>query len=105
MTTPLEDIRVLDFGQYIAGPATAMMLADQGAEVIRIDPPGGPKWASPAMDILNRRKKSIVLDLKKKEDLKIGELIHKFNFYNFSDFSNLYKNTFHETPSQTLALK
>jgi crotonobetainyl-CoA:carnitine CoA-transferase CaiB-like acyl-CoA transferase len=72
VTTPLEDIRVLDFGQYIAGPATAMMLADQGAEVIRIDPPGGPKWASPAMDILNRRKKSIVLDLKKREDLKIG---------------------------------
>ena len=72
MTAPLEDIRVLDFGQYIAGPATAMMLADQGAEVIRIDPPGGPKWASPAMDILNRRKKSIVLDLKKGVDLKIG---------------------------------
>lgn len=71
MTAPLEDIRVLDFGQYIAGPATAMMLADQGAEVIRIDPPGGPKWASPAMDILNRRKKSIVLDLKKRGDLKI----------------------------------
>ena len=71
MTLPLEDIRVLDFGQYIAGPAAAMMLADQGAEVIRIDLPGGPKWTSPATDILNRRKKSIVLDLNKSGDLKI----------------------------------
>ena len=53
-------VRVLDFGQYIAGPAAAEMLADQGAEVIRIDPPGGPVWDSPAMDTLNRRKKSIV---------------------------------------------
>ncbi len=35
---PLSDIRVLDFGQYIAGPAAAMMLGDFGAEVIRIDP-------------------------------------------------------------------
>jgi crotonobetainyl-CoA:carnitine CoA-transferase CaiB-like acyl-CoA transferase len=73
---PLENIRVLDFGQYIAGPAAAMMLADQGAEVIRIDPPGGPVWDSPAMDTLNRRKRSIVLDLKKENDLHIArELI------------------------------
>lgn len=60
----LDGYRVLDFGQYIAGPAAAALLGDQGAEVIRIDPPGGPRWASPAMDILNRRKKSLVLDLK-----------------------------------------
>ncbi|MFK5953541.1 MAG: CoA transferase [Desulfobacterium sp.] len=72
MTLPLEDIRVLDFGQYVAGPATAAMLADQGAEVIRIDPPGGPCWKSPAMDTLNRRKKSIILDLKTPTDLTIA---------------------------------
>ncbi|WP_315982271.1 CoA transferase [Aliamphritea spongicola] len=35
---PLAGYRVVDFGQYIAGPAVAMMLADQGAEVIHIDP-------------------------------------------------------------------
>lgn len=72
MTLPLKNIRVLDFGQYVAGPAAAVMLADQGAEVIRIDPPGGPRWESPAMDILNRRKKSIVLDLKTDEDRVIA---------------------------------
>ncbi|MBF9015116.1 MULTISPECIES: CoA transferase [unclassified Oceanispirochaeta] len=76
MANPLENIRVLDFGQYVAGPAAAAILADQGAEVIRIDPPGGPRWDSPAMDSLNRRKKSIVLDLKNAEDLAIaGDLI------------------------------
>ena len=76
MSLAFEGIRVLDFGQYVAGPATAMMLADQGADVIRIDPPGGPRWDSPAMEILNRRKKSIVLDLKQPDDLTIArELI------------------------------
>ena len=61
---PLGDYRVIDFGQYIAGPAVAMMLADQGAEVIRVEPPGGPVWKTPANAILNRGKASIVLDLK-----------------------------------------
>jgi len=33
---PLDGIRVIDFGQFVAGPGTAMMLADQGAQVIRV---------------------------------------------------------------------
>lgn len=45
---PLSHIRVLDFGQYLAGPLVGMMLADLGAEVIRINPPGGPRFKSPA---------------------------------------------------------
>jgi len=69
---PLAHVRVLDFGQYIAGPAAAMMLADQGAEVIHIDPPGGPRWDSPAAIVLNRRKKCIVLDLKDAGDREIA---------------------------------
>jgi crotonobetainyl-CoA:carnitine CoA-transferase CaiB-like acyl-CoA transferase len=60
---PLTGIRVLDLGQYIAGPAAAMMLADQGAEVIRVDPLDGPRWKSPANAVLNRGKASIKLDL------------------------------------------
>ncbi len=63
-TRPLSHIRVLDFGHYLAGPMVGMMLADLGAEVIRIDPPGGPRWSDPAFDMLSRGKRSLVLDLK-----------------------------------------
>lgn len=61
---PLSHLRVLDFGHYIAGPLVGMMLADLGAEVIRIDPPGGPVWRDPAFDMLSRGKTSLMLDLK-----------------------------------------
>ena len=64
----LEGVRVIDFGQYMAGPMAAMLLGDQGADVIRIDPPGGPRWNTPANATWNRNKRSIVLDLKKKAD-------------------------------------
>ena len=64
---PLSNIRVLDFGHYLAGPLVGMMLADMGAEVIRIDPPGGPRFKSPASDMLSRGKSSLVLDLKTSE--------------------------------------
>ena len=43
MAGALDGIRVIDFGQYIAGPLAGMLLADQGADVIKIDPPGGPR--------------------------------------------------------------
>ena len=61
---PLSHIRVIDFGHYLAGPLVGMMLADMGADVIRIDPPGGPRWKDPAFDMLSRGKRSLVLDLK-----------------------------------------
>jgi len=67
---PLSHLRVIDFGQYMAGPAAAMMLADLGAEVFRIDPPGGPRWASPAAAMLNRGKKCMSLDLKTESGLR-----------------------------------
>ena len=41
MRRVLQDIRVLDFGRFVAGPYCCMLLADMGAEVIRIDRPGG----------------------------------------------------------------
>ncbi|MEM6988787.1 MAG: CoA transferase, partial [Pseudomonadota bacterium] len=47
-TRPLAHLRVIDFGHYLAGPLVGMMLADLGAEVIRVDPPGGPRWQDPA---------------------------------------------------------
>lgn len=61
---PLSHIRVLDLGHYLAGPLVGMMLADLGAEVIRIDPPGGPTWRDPAFDMLSRGKRALTLDLK-----------------------------------------
>ncbi len=69
MTGALSGLRVLDFGQYVAGPLAAVMLADQGAEVIRIDPPGGPRWQTPANAFYQRGKRSLVLDLKQPADL------------------------------------
>jgi len=69
MTGALEGLRVIDFGQYIAGPMAAMLLGDQGADVIRIDPPGGPRWNPSGNATWNRNKRSIVLDLKKPADL------------------------------------
>ena len=61
---PLSGIRVLDFGQFLAGPLVGMMLADMGAEVIRIDPPGGPRFKDPSTDMLSRGKASLTVDLK-----------------------------------------
>ena len=54
MPTALEHLRVIDFGQYIAGPLLGMLLADQGADVVRVDPPGGPLWDTPANATWNR---------------------------------------------------
>jgi crotonobetainyl-CoA:carnitine CoA-transferase CaiB-like acyl-CoA transferase len=60
----LDGVRVVDFGQWIAGPLAAMLLGDQGAEVIHVDPPGGPRWKTPANATFNRGKTSVALDLK-----------------------------------------
>jgi crotonobetainyl-CoA:carnitine CoA-transferase CaiB-like acyl-CoA transferase len=72
MPSALEGIHVIDFGQYIAGPLTGMLLADQGADVIRVDPPGGPIWKTPANATWNRGKRSISLDLKQPDDLDVA---------------------------------
>ncbi|HLI66352.1 MAG TPA: CoA transferase [Caulobacteraceae bacterium] len=63
MAGALAGIRVIDFGQYIAGPLAAMLLADQGAEVTRVETPGGPRLETPANRVWNRGKRSITLDL------------------------------------------
>jgi len=63
----LSGVRVVDFGQYIAGPLTAMVLADYGATVIHVDPPGGTMLNHPVNAFLMRGKQRITLDLKKAE--------------------------------------
>ena len=72
MPSILAGIRVIDFGQYIAGPLTAMLLADQGADVIHVDPPDGPVWDTPANATWNRGKRSISLNLKQPADLDVA---------------------------------
>ena len=69
---PLTGIRVIDFGHYIAGPLTGMLLADQGAEVIKVDRPGRPDWDTPANGVFNRGKQRITLDLKNVDDLAMA---------------------------------
>lgn len=72
-TGTLKGLRVIDFGQYVAGPLAAMILGDYGADVIHIDPPGGPRWDGyHANAVLARGKRNIILDLKKQEDLQIA---------------------------------
>jgi crotonobetainyl-CoA:carnitine CoA-transferase CaiB-like acyl-CoA transferase len=67
---PLENIVVLDLGGFIAGASCSMMLADLGANVIKIEAPGGDGWRSSGLAFLgsNRSKRGIVLDLKTPED-------------------------------------
>ena len=71
MEQALSGFRVLDFGHYIAGPYAAMFLAEQGAEVIKVERPGGdPFRGDQGFVVWNRSKKGITLDLKKEEGQK-----------------------------------
>lgn len=69
----LDGIRVVDFGHYVAGPLAATMLSDQGADVVHVDPPGGPRWQTDADAFLNRGKRRISLDLKQSAEREIAE--------------------------------
>ncbi|MGA9048988.1 MAG: CoA transferase [Dehalococcoidia bacterium] len=69
----LAGIKILDFGQYIAGPFAAQLLAEQGADVIKVERPGGDPYRHvDGFMVWNRSKKAINLDLKKPEGLKIA---------------------------------
>jgi len=65
---PLAGVKVIEIAAIGPGPFTAMMLADMGADVIRIDRPGGNPTTpgDPKRDILNRGRRSLALDLKSK---------------------------------------
>ncbi len=78
MTLPLASVRVLDLSRLLPGPYCSLLLADYGAEVIRVEPPGGGDWtrrvpplAADGQSILfhavNRGKKSLTLNLKAEE--------------------------------------
>ena len=82
MSGPLEGLRVLDFSRYMAGPHGTQMLADYGADVIKVEPlPGGEGSRQTGTDFIkgesalflmwNRGKRSIALDLRKPEGLSV----------------------------------
>ena len=77
---PLEGVKVLDLTSMVSGPMAAMMLADQGAEVIKIEPTHGEQLrhmaaphngVNPAFYSCNRGKKSLAIDLKSEEGREI----------------------------------
>jgi CoA:oxalate CoA-transferase len=79
-TSPLQGIRVLDFSIMLAGPYCARLLADVGADVIKIEPPEGDdmRLRTPLRDgnsayfgQLNAGKRSLALDLKSPEAIKL----------------------------------
>jgi crotonobetainyl-CoA:carnitine CoA-transferase CaiB-like acyl-CoA transferase len=75
---PLDGIRVIDLSRVLAGPFATMLLADLGADVVKVEPPAGdetrtwgpPWWGDPAdgrsayFASVNRNKRSVVLDLR-----------------------------------------
>ena len=77
MNGPLAGIRIIEVGHMLAGPYCGLLLADLGAEVIKIEPPEGdiarkvsPHFIGPHnayFASLNRNKKSVVLDLASSE--------------------------------------
>ena len=79
MVKILKDVRVIELGTYITGPAAGMHLADLGADVIKVERPGtgDPFRAfkgglySPHYQTYNRNKRSIALDTKSPEDLAL----------------------------------
>jgi crotonobetainyl-CoA:carnitine CoA-transferase CaiB-like acyl-CoA transferase len=78
VTLPLDGIRVIDVSRVLAGPFATMLMADLGADVIKVEPPAGdetrewgpPWWGDPAdrrsayFASVNRNKRSVVLDLR-----------------------------------------
>ena len=82
---PLTGMRVLDLTQLIPGPFCSMLLADLGADVIKIEPPGGEPHRlcgertdcvdHPSFLTLNRNKRGMVIDLKLREGLEVFDAL------------------------------
>ncbi len=77
----LDGLRVIDQTQVMAGPFCSMLLADMGADVIKVEPPGGEHTRRTGLDVkpgisaaflaVNRNKRGITLDLKQSEGVEI----------------------------------
>ncbi|MBM3671824.1 MAG: CoA transferase [Actinobacteria bacterium] len=83
MSGPLDGVRVVELGVWVAGPAAGGVLADWGADVVKIEPPtgdpargfakmiGGDLPYNPPFEMDNRSKRSIVIDFTKPEGLEL----------------------------------
>src|ERR1043165_3779982 len=71
---PLDGIRVVEFTHMVMGPTCGMILGDLGAEVIKVEPPGGDKTrkligsGAGFFSLFNRNKKSVIADLSNPKD-------------------------------------
>lgn len=92
----LEGIRVLDLSQYMAGPLTTTILADLGAEVIKIEPPWGEplrtfppevRGVTPSIAYLSRNKKGMTLNLKSEKGVRIFKELVKVSDVVVENFS------------------
>jgi crotonobetainyl-CoA:carnitine CoA-transferase CaiB-like acyl-CoA transferase len=85
MISPLKDVRVVEHGTFITGPAAGMLLADMGADVVKVELPGtgDPFRAfkgglySPHFQTYNRNKRSIALNTKQADDLAAFDALIK----------------------------
>ncbi len=84
MSGPLDGVRVLDLSRVLAGPYCTALLADLGAEIIKLEPPQGDDYRhigpfkdgeSALFTLNNRGKQSLVLDLKDADDLALAREI------------------------------
>src|SRR5439155_3963227 len=85
MPGPMQGVKVVEMGVWVAGPSAAAILCDWGADVIKIEPPAGDPFrglfasalgvavpVNPPFEIDNRGKRSLCLDLQKPEALAIA---------------------------------
>ncbi|HYA34710.1 MAG TPA: CoA transferase [Candidatus Binataceae bacterium] len=78
---PLAGFRIVDATQMVSGPMATMILADQGADVVKVEPPAigdltramgsGSRGLSPIFAVINRNKRSIAIDLKNPRGLAV----------------------------------
>jgi crotonobetainyl-CoA:carnitine CoA-transferase CaiB-like acyl-CoA transferase len=106
MPGPLSGIRVVDLTLMVLGPVATQILGDMGAEVIKVEPPGGDpmRYTGPARSegmsamymTMNRNKRSIVLDLKKPGD--------SANFLRIVDKSDVVVHNMRPSAAQRLGI-
>ena len=82
MALPLEGVRVVEYAQYVAGPLCGVLLADLGADVVKVEPPAGDAYryvmpVAPGVGRyfipLNRGKRSVTIDLKTEDGRRTSD--------------------------------